>query len=98
MAVTVIPLDALPCVNPATGQTFSYFQKTPSANLPYILSLSRAVQANWAKLPINERCALLKALRNRILSSRSVLADTVVRESGKPRVEALFADVFVALD
>ncbi len=33
-----------------------------------------------------------------MLASRDVLADAVVRESGKPRVEALFADIFVALD
>jgi len=32
------------------------------------------------------------------MASRIELADAVVRESGKPRVEALFADVFVALD
>ena len=32
------------------------------------------------------------------MASRLELADAVVRESGKPRVEALFADVFVALD
>jgi succinate-semialdehyde dehydrogenase/glutarate-semialdehyde dehydrogenase len=33
-----------------------------------------------------------------MLASRDALADAVVRESGKPRVEALFADIFVALD
>src|SRR5690348_2858523 len=32
------------------------------------------------------------------MASRNELADTVVSESGKPRVEALFADIFVALD
>jgi acyl-CoA reductase-like NAD-dependent aldehyde dehydrogenase len=37
-------------------------------------------------------------LRREILMARDTLADAVVRESGKPRVEALFADVFVALD
>jgi acyl-CoA reductase-like NAD-dependent aldehyde dehydrogenase len=98
MAATAIPVDALPSVNPATGETLSYFQKTPLANLPHILSLSRAVQANWAKRPIGERCAWLGALRDRILSARHALVDAVVCESGKPRVEALFADVFVALD
>ena len=98
MAATAIPVDALPSLNPATGETLSYFQKTPLANLPHILSRSRAIQANWAKLPIGERCALLRGLRDRILSSRHALADAVVRESGKPRVEALFADVFVALE
>src|SRR2546428_11066417 len=32
------------------------------------------------------------------MAARNDLADAVVRESGKPRVEALFADIFVALD
>src|SRR4029077_13953542 len=32
------------------------------------------------------------------MASRNELADAVVRESGKPRAEALFADIFVALD
>ena len=32
------------------------------------------------------------------MSSRNALADAVVAESGKPRVEALFADIFVAVD
>jgi acyl-CoA reductase-like NAD-dependent aldehyde dehydrogenase len=33
-----------------------------------------------------------------MMASRNELADAVVRESGKPRAEALFADVFVSLD
>src|SRR5262249_8194072 len=98
MAATAIPLDALPSLDPATGETLGYVQKTPLANVAYILSLSRAVQADWVRLPIAQRCSLLRALRDRILSSRHTLADAVVRESGKPRAEALFADVFVALD
>jgi acyl-CoA reductase-like NAD-dependent aldehyde dehydrogenase len=98
MAATAIPLDALPSLNPATGEALAYFPKTLPAHLPYILSLSRAVQANWTKLPVGERAARLRVLRERIMSSRDALADAVVRESGKPRVEALFADVFVALD
>lgn len=32
------------------------------------------------------------------MASRNEFADAVVRESGKPRIEALFADIFVALD
>src|SRR6202140_1837658 len=98
MAATAVPLDALPSLNPATGETLGYFAKTQPVHLPYILSLSRAVQANWAKLPVTERAARLKVLRESLMSSRDALADAVVRESGKPRVEALFADVFVALD
>lgn len=47
---------------------------------------------------MSERCARLRDLRDRIMSARGTLADAVVAESGKPRVEALFADIFVAVD
>jgi acyl-CoA reductase-like NAD-dependent aldehyde dehydrogenase len=98
MAAPAIPVDAIPSLNPATGEALGYFHKTLPAHLPYILSLSRAVQANWAKLAVTERCVRLKILREQIMKSRDALADAVVRESGKPRAEALFADIFVALD
>jgi succinate-semialdehyde dehydrogenase/glutarate-semialdehyde dehydrogenase len=55
-------------------------------------------QNAWAKVSIHDRCAKLRGLREQILLSRNELADAVVHESGKPRVEALFADIFVALD
>lgn len=40
----------------------------------------------------------MRPLRNKILEARDHLTDAVVRESGKPRVEAKFADLFVSLD
>src|SRR6266852_2129668 len=98
MAATAISVDTLPSINPATGETLGYFEKTPPTALPQILARARAAQACWALLPVRERCKRLGTLGERILSSRNILADAVVAESGKPRVEALFADIFVALD
>jgi succinate-semialdehyde dehydrogenase/glutarate-semialdehyde dehydrogenase len=98
MAATAIPIDTLPSINPATGEVLAYFESTPPSMLPEIVSRGRGAQAGWARVPIRERCAKLRSLRERIMASRSELADAVVRESGKPRVEALFADIFVALD
>src|ERR1700674_3796793 len=98
MAATAIPIDTLPSINPATGEVFAHFERTPAALLPEIVSRARVAQGAWAKLPIRVRCAKLRGLRERIMASRNELADAVVRESGKPRVEALFADIFVALD
>src|SRR5262249_22644718 len=65
---------------------------------PEIVLRARTAQSGWAKLSVRERCRKLRVLGEQILESRSELADAVVRESGKPRVEALFADIFVALD
>lgn len=98
MAATAIPIDTLPSINPATGEVLAHFEKTPAALLPEIVARARLAQSQWANQSITERCAKLRSLRQRIMASRHALADAVVRESGKPRVEALFADIFVALD
>ena len=98
MAATAIPIDTVPSINPATGEVLAHFETTPVSLLPEVVSHARIAQGMWAKLPLRERCATLRVLRDRIMASRNELADAVVRESGKPRVEALFADIFVALD
>src|SRR5260370_9441232 len=98
MAATALPVYSRPSITRATGEVFVHFEGTLASLLPEIVSRSRAAQSSWVELPIRDRCAKLGGLRERIMASRNELADAVVRESGKPRVEALFADIFVALD
>jgi acyl-CoA reductase-like NAD-dependent aldehyde dehydrogenase len=98
MAATAIPIDTLPSINPATGQVVARIERTPPEAVPRIVTLARAAQKEWARVPLRERCARLRKVRECMMASRDELADTVVSESGKPRVEALFADIFVALD
>jgi len=98
MAATAVPFDTILSINPATGEIIAQFPRTHPSSLPAILARARSAQSAWAKVSINNRCARLNVLRERMLASRNALADAVVRESGKPRVEALFADIFVALD
>src|SRR5437879_5688245 len=98
MTATAVPIDTLPSINPATGEVLAHFERTPASSLPGIVAHARVAHSAWAKLAIRDRCAKLRGLRERIMASRNELADAVVRESGKPRVEALFADIFVALD
>jgi acyl-CoA reductase-like NAD-dependent aldehyde dehydrogenase len=98
MAATAIPIDTLPSINPATGQVLAHFEKTTPEKVARTVLLARAAQREWARIPIRERCRLLRTVRDAMMASRNALADAVVNESGKPRVEALFADLFVALD
>jgi succinate-semialdehyde dehydrogenase/glutarate-semialdehyde dehydrogenase len=98
MAATAIPMDTLPSINPATGAVMGQFERTPPSLLAEFVSCARVAQCEWARFSAHERCARLRILCERIMASRNELADAVVRESGKPRVEALFADIFVALD
>jgi acyl-CoA reductase-like NAD-dependent aldehyde dehydrogenase len=98
MAATVIPVETIPSIDPATGKILAQFEKTPPAALPEIVARARSAQSAWCGVQIEKRCAQLRALRDCMMVSRGALADAVVAESGKPRVEALFADLFVALD
>jgi acyl-CoA reductase-like NAD-dependent aldehyde dehydrogenase len=98
MAATAIPLDTFPSIDPATGKVLAQIEKTPSAAVQRIVDQARAAQVAWAAVPAARRCAHFAKLREQMLASRDALVDTVVAESGKPRVEALFADLFVALD
>jgi acyl-CoA reductase-like NAD-dependent aldehyde dehydrogenase len=98
MAATAIPIDTLPSINPATGEVLARIEKTPAVLLPEIVSHARMAQGRWMNQTVRRRCAILRELGKRIMATRNELADAVVRESGKPRVEALFADIFVALD
>jgi len=98
MATTAIPVETIPSIDPATGKILAQFEKTLPVALPEILSRARIAQSAWSNVPIEQRCAQLRVLREQMMASRDALADAVVAESGKPRVEALFADLFVALD
>ena len=98
MAASAITVETLPSYNPATGEILGQVDTTPPGSLPGIVKQARVVQAYWKDQPILKRLALIRALGECMLAQKDELADAVVRESGKPRVEALFADVFVGLD
>lgn len=98
MAAIAVPLETLPSIDPATGKIVAQIEKTAPAAVLGIVERARAAQTAWAAVPTAKRCAQLAKLRERMVASRDALADAIVAESGKPRVEALFADLFVALD
>ena len=97
VAITIAP-ETIPSIDPATGRVCASFESTLPQELPQLLMKARAAQAGWAKRSTEERCSHIAALKKKILEARNELADAVVRESGKPRAEALFADVFISLD
>ncbi len=98
MVATPVIMDTIPSIDPATGRVLASYEKTAPGTVPQLLGRARAAQLKWAEHSVGERSLHMRALQREILKARDILADAVVRESGKPRAEALFADVFVALD
>jgi acyl-CoA reductase-like NAD-dependent aldehyde dehydrogenase len=85
-------------INPASGEVIARIPATPLGAIPCIFETARAAQKSWAARPLRERCGLLRRLRDVIFERRDEIADTVTRETGKPRVEAILAEILLALD
>ncbi len=93
MVATQTAREMVASVDPATGAVRGQFERTATTAVVGLVARARAAQAEWGKRPVAERCALIGKLKKTMLAERDALADAVVRESGKPRVEALFADI-----
>jgi acyl-CoA reductase-like NAD-dependent aldehyde dehydrogenase len=98
MVVASAQVETIPSIDPATGRVLGNFEKTSPLVVPEWMARARAAQSGWASLARGERLSRMRELQRRILIAREALTDAVVRESGKPRTEAIFADIFVALD
>ena len=98
MASPLAALSTVPSINPATGEVVARFEITPVGALPEILRRAREAQASWAATPLPSRCSLIRKLGNVLYSRRRELGDLVTRETGKPNIEALFADVLISLE
>jgi acyl-CoA reductase-like NAD-dependent aldehyde dehydrogenase len=98
MVTAAVSTDRIPSVNPATGEVQAWIAATQPDEITSILARAREAQKSWLLRSIGERCKLLNKLREQMFAARDALADAVVRESGKPRAEALFSDIFVSLD
>jgi acyl-CoA reductase-like NAD-dependent aldehyde dehydrogenase len=98
MSLAAISTGRIPSVDPATGETRAWVEATAPEQIASIVARSRVAQVAWAHRTLSERCGLLNELRKQMFVARCALADSVVRESGKPRAEALFSDIFVSLD
>jgi acyl-CoA reductase-like NAD-dependent aldehyde dehydrogenase len=85
-------------INPATDEVIARFEATRPEELPPIMARAREAQREWVKQPLAHRCAMLRRLRDAIFESREEIAGIICQESGKPRVEALFAEILLTLD
>ena len=90
--------DFVDSVNPAIGEVVARIPATPLSAIPAIFETAHAAQKAWVGQPLKERCAMLRKLRDVIFEHRDDIANIVTRETGKPRAEAILAEVLLALD
>jgi succinate-semialdehyde dehydrogenase/glutarate-semialdehyde dehydrogenase len=98
MASPATMAERLESLDPATGEVIARFEVTPPAEVPRAVERARTAQEHWSRLSFEERARGIGRLRDVLYQRRGEIAEVVTRETGKPRVESLYADVLVALD
>lgn len=92
------PVEELVSVDPATLEEVGRVPVTPPAALDEIVAETLHAQRAWARKPLEARRRLLRGLVEAVLEDADAIAITIVRETGKPVVEAYTSELFVCLD
>lgn len=84
--------------NPATLEPVGTVAVTPPEGVAEAVAEAQLAQAAWARESLDTRERLLRGVMQALVESAEEVSATVVAETGKPIVEALTAELFVALD
>ncbi len=96
-SVGTAPLRTLTSTSPATGERLGEVRVAPPDEVRATVARARRAQAAWGILPVAERCERLLRLRDAIVEHAEEIVETVSRECGKPREDAL-SEVTIAVD
>lgn len=85
-------------IEPATGEWLADVPVCSTEAVREAVARARAAQGRWASQPLELRCEQVLKLRDALVDRSEEIIDLLVRESGKPRQEALVHEVMVAAD
>ena len=83
--------------NPRTGEVVGEIPTTSLDEVSEVVAVARKVAPDWASIPVQGRARMMRAVRYRINTRLEDLVETIARETGKPRTEALTHDVLPAV-
>jgi acyl-CoA reductase-like NAD-dependent aldehyde dehydrogenase len=93
-----IAVHKVSSVNPATGEVLRELECAGESEVQAAVARARAAQAAWGEIGVRKRVTVLREFQRRLLEKKSVIAEAITREAGKPVAEALTTEVLVVLD
>ncbi|MGA8075493.1 MAG: aldehyde dehydrogenase family protein [Candidatus Acidiferrales bacterium] len=85
-------------IDAASGRVVAQIPATSPDSAPRLMAHAREAQKSWAAKSLRERCSYLRKLRDAIYDRRDEVTNAISLETGKPHVEAVFAELMLALD
>ena len=83
--------------NPATGMEIGRSPLHTTADLKEMLQKARAVQPQWAAIPVKKRVTYFYEVQNWLVNHMDALAQTISADNGKLPMDALTAEVLPAV-
>jgi acyl-CoA reductase-like NAD-dependent aldehyde dehydrogenase len=83
---------------PATGELLGEVPVDGTDEVLAVVLRARRAQAAWGVLPVDERAERLLRFRDAIVERAEEIVETISRECGKPRQEALVHEVMLIAD
>lgn len=90
--------EKLDVINPATLEKISQVSVTPLSAISEAVGHARQAFHIWRALSFAQRARYLYAARDWIVDHQDEIIETICSETGKPRTEALVAEVFYCCD
>jgi acyl-CoA reductase-like NAD-dependent aldehyde dehydrogenase len=101
----VTPIDTPPgerrrlsLSSPATGETIGAIEVQNADDVAAALEVARKAQPAWAATSFEDRARVLQRAIRVLVDCQDDYIDVVLRESGKPRTEALMMEIFAGCD
>ncbi len=85
-------------VNPSTGEVLRELDCADESGVREAVERARSAQPAWFEAGIQHRIKVLKKFQHLLHERKSVIAQLITCEAGKPYVEALATEVLVVLD
>lgn len=90
-------IEQTECLNPATSEVLGYSDIHTADDIRVMVEKARSAQAGWAALPLKEKVAHLKKIKTYMVDHMDSLAETVARDNGKTRTDALASEILPAV-
>lgn len=84
--------------SPASGELIAELPLTQPDDVPALVAKARAAQQAWGRQSARQRGKALVRISQVVASRADELAELIARETGKPKFEALFHEVFSVAD
>ena len=84
------------CVNPVTGEVLGESLLCSSDDVKCAVEKARAAQPAWAAVKPKERARMMRGVLQHIVENADLIAETISRDNGKTRADAMITEVFSA--